>query len=196
MAAELRKAGYQVTEGFGGHGVVGLLRNGPGPTVLKGGVQPSEARRDVRRGSNRVRRPAFPPDVGPGSLGWRGAVSRTRDVEPTTAPGGGRCRAATSHPANLSKARHSRRRREDERDTMRPEYDFVRPQPNGGPKDCKPSRSGNRRSVQHRMCCRVGVPTGCEPFGSLPGCWWPPRARLRTSSSPVFMRPLFGRWRF
>lgn len=34
MAAELRKAGFQVTEGFGGHGVVGLLRNGAGPTVL------------------------------------------------------------------------------------------------------------------------------------------------------------------
>ena len=30
----LRKQGYEVTEGLGGTGVVGLLRNGEGPTVL------------------------------------------------------------------------------------------------------------------------------------------------------------------
>ncbi len=34
VAAALRDAGYEVTEKIGGHGVVGLLRNGPGPTVL------------------------------------------------------------------------------------------------------------------------------------------------------------------
>jgi hippurate hydrolase len=34
MAEELEKAGYQVTSGFGGTGVVGILRNGTGPTVL------------------------------------------------------------------------------------------------------------------------------------------------------------------
>lgn len=34
VAEELRKAGLEVTAGIGGHGVVGLLRNGPGPTVL------------------------------------------------------------------------------------------------------------------------------------------------------------------
>ena len=35
MAAQwLRDAGYQVTEGIGGTGVVGLLKNGDGPTVL------------------------------------------------------------------------------------------------------------------------------------------------------------------
>ncbi len=34
MAAELRSAGYEVTEGIGGFGVVGVLRNGDGPTVL------------------------------------------------------------------------------------------------------------------------------------------------------------------
>jgi amidohydrolase len=34
VAEELRKAGYEVTTGVGKHGVVGLLRNGPGPTVL------------------------------------------------------------------------------------------------------------------------------------------------------------------
>lgn len=33
-AAWLRKQGYEVTEGVGGTGVVGLLRNGEGPTVL------------------------------------------------------------------------------------------------------------------------------------------------------------------
>ncbi|MFL5281363.1 MAG: hypothetical protein ACJ8AW_10285 [Rhodopila sp.] len=33
-AAWLRKQGYEVTEGIGGTGVVGLLRNGDGPTVL------------------------------------------------------------------------------------------------------------------------------------------------------------------
>jgi hippurate hydrolase len=34
MAEELRKAGYEVTSGVGGTGVVGVLRNGKGPTVL------------------------------------------------------------------------------------------------------------------------------------------------------------------
>ena len=34
MAAELKKLGYEVTTGVGGTGVVGVLKNGPGPTVL------------------------------------------------------------------------------------------------------------------------------------------------------------------
>ena len=34
MAEELRKAGFEVTTGVGKHGVVGVLRNGSGPTVL------------------------------------------------------------------------------------------------------------------------------------------------------------------
>jgi amidohydrolase len=34
VADELRKAGYDVTTGVGKHGVVGVLRNGAGPTVL------------------------------------------------------------------------------------------------------------------------------------------------------------------
>ena len=34
MAAELKKLGYEVTTGVGGTGVVGVLRNGKGPTVL------------------------------------------------------------------------------------------------------------------------------------------------------------------
>jgi hippurate hydrolase len=34
MAEEMSKAGYQVEQGLGGYGVVGLLRNGAGPTVL------------------------------------------------------------------------------------------------------------------------------------------------------------------
>lgn len=34
LAAELRKLGYEVTTGVGGTGVVGILRNGAGPTVL------------------------------------------------------------------------------------------------------------------------------------------------------------------
>jgi hippurate hydrolase len=34
VAAELREAGYEVTEKVGGHGVVGVLRNGNGPVVL------------------------------------------------------------------------------------------------------------------------------------------------------------------
>jgi amidohydrolase len=33
-ARELRAAGYTVTTGVGGHGVVGVLANGPGPTLL------------------------------------------------------------------------------------------------------------------------------------------------------------------
>ncbi len=34
MAAELKKAGAEVTTGFGGTGVVGVMRNGSGPTLL------------------------------------------------------------------------------------------------------------------------------------------------------------------
>jgi hippurate hydrolase len=34
VAAELRAAGFEVTEKFGGYGVVGVLRNGAGPTLL------------------------------------------------------------------------------------------------------------------------------------------------------------------
>jgi hippurate hydrolase len=34
LAAELRAAGYEVTEKFGGYGVVAVLKNGPGPTLL------------------------------------------------------------------------------------------------------------------------------------------------------------------
>ncbi len=34
VAAELRTAGFEVTEKFGGYGVVAVLKNGPGPTVL------------------------------------------------------------------------------------------------------------------------------------------------------------------
>ncbi len=34
MAAELRAAGFDVTEKVGGNGVVGVLKNGPGPVVL------------------------------------------------------------------------------------------------------------------------------------------------------------------
>jgi amidohydrolase len=34
MAAELRKAGYSVTEKIGGYGVVGILKNGDGPVLM------------------------------------------------------------------------------------------------------------------------------------------------------------------
>ncbi len=34
LAAELESAGFQVTRGVGGHGVVGILENGEGPTVM------------------------------------------------------------------------------------------------------------------------------------------------------------------
>jgi hippurate hydrolase len=34
VAAELRAAGFEVTEKFGGYGVVGVLQNGAGPTLL------------------------------------------------------------------------------------------------------------------------------------------------------------------
>ncbi len=34
LAAEWRTAGFEVTEKIGGHGIVGVLRNGPGPTLL------------------------------------------------------------------------------------------------------------------------------------------------------------------
>lgn len=34
LAAELTKAGFEVTENFGGYGIVGILKNGKGPTIL------------------------------------------------------------------------------------------------------------------------------------------------------------------
>lgn len=34
VASELERAGFEVTTNFGGYGVVGVLRNGPGPTLL------------------------------------------------------------------------------------------------------------------------------------------------------------------
>ncbi|MSU19300.1 MAG: amidohydrolase [Lacunisphaera sp.] len=34
IANELRQAGFEVTEKFGGYGIVGVLKNGPGPTLL------------------------------------------------------------------------------------------------------------------------------------------------------------------
>src|SRR5262249_17964678 len=34
LARELREIGFDVTEKVGGHGIVGVLKNGPGPTVL------------------------------------------------------------------------------------------------------------------------------------------------------------------
>src|SRR5712692_9498762 len=34
LAARLRALGFEVTEHVGGFGIVGVLRNGPGPTVL------------------------------------------------------------------------------------------------------------------------------------------------------------------
>ena len=34
VAASLRTSGYEVTEKFGGYGVVGVLKNGPGPVLL------------------------------------------------------------------------------------------------------------------------------------------------------------------
>lgn len=34
LAAELRKVGFEVTENFGGYGIVGVFKNGEGPTIL------------------------------------------------------------------------------------------------------------------------------------------------------------------
>ena len=34
LARELKELGFEVTENVGGHGVVGVLKNGDGPTVL------------------------------------------------------------------------------------------------------------------------------------------------------------------
>src|SRR5262249_40071742 len=34
LAEELKKLGFEVTTGVGGHGIVGVLENGKGPTVL------------------------------------------------------------------------------------------------------------------------------------------------------------------
>ena len=34
LASELRKTGFEVTENFGGFGIVGMLKNGKGPTIL------------------------------------------------------------------------------------------------------------------------------------------------------------------
>ena len=34
MAKELRKAGFKVTENVGGYGLVGVIKNGPGPVLM------------------------------------------------------------------------------------------------------------------------------------------------------------------
>lgn len=34
LAGELRKVGFEVTEGVGGHGIVGIMKNGNGPLIL------------------------------------------------------------------------------------------------------------------------------------------------------------------
>ena len=34
LAGELRKIGLEVTENFGGYGIVGIFKNGEGPTIL------------------------------------------------------------------------------------------------------------------------------------------------------------------
>lgn len=34
LASELKEAGFEVTENFGGYGIVGILKNGKGPTIL------------------------------------------------------------------------------------------------------------------------------------------------------------------
>ena len=34
LSAELREVGFEVTENFGGYGIVGILKNGDGPTIL------------------------------------------------------------------------------------------------------------------------------------------------------------------
>lgn len=34
LSVELKKIGFEVTENFGGHGIVGILKNGNGPTIL------------------------------------------------------------------------------------------------------------------------------------------------------------------
>ena len=34
LANELRKVGFDVEENFGGYGIVGILKNGDGPTIL------------------------------------------------------------------------------------------------------------------------------------------------------------------
>ena len=34
LAQELRKVGFEVTESYGGHGIVGILKNGDGPMIL------------------------------------------------------------------------------------------------------------------------------------------------------------------
>ena len=34
LAAEMRKVGYQVTEGVGGYGIVAVMKNGDGPQIL------------------------------------------------------------------------------------------------------------------------------------------------------------------
>ena len=34
LTAELQKIGFEVTENFGGYGIVGIYKNGKGPTIL------------------------------------------------------------------------------------------------------------------------------------------------------------------
>ena len=49
LSEELRAAGFEVTEGFGGTGVVAVMENGPGPLVRYADVDRSAGRGTCRR---------------------------------------------------------------------------------------------------------------------------------------------------
>jgi hypothetical protein len=71
LAQRLRQLGYEVTENVGGTGVVGIMKNGSGPTVVPVSCLPTTQHvlvvNDLRYGellpSPRTRRDAFPGTV-------------------------------------------------------------------------------------------------------------------------------------
>ena len=84
LAKELRELGFEVTEGVGKTGVVGMLRNGPGPTILvrteldalpmeeKTGLPYASKVKTTYLGKETPGRAQLRPRPAHGELGWHG----------------------------------------------------------------------------------------------------------------------------
>ena len=104
-AAWLREAGFETTEGVGGTGVVGVLRNGPGPTaLLRADIAPGRAGTTRPRRPGRAVRPrrrvrSRPPHgVRPRPVLGRDRATRRQD-RLGTAPAARRCAGRLKAPA-------------------------------------------------------------------------------------------------
>ena len=80
LAAELREAGFAVTENVGGTGIVALLENGPGPRVMMRADMDGLSGAGEKRSALRLQRTADRPQ-GPGGAGDARLRSRRAHYE-------------------------------------------------------------------------------------------------------------------